>query len=180
MTSAFYPISFSSPSAAGAAFSAGASVFGAPVPCALAALVTDGAAPVTEEEIGALLDAAYAMAEDDGATGIGLRIWDGGEAVQTSYSVRQAGEITVSFGTGRSSVSMDIAPTYDGGVSMVVACHVEFGGPVSSPVDLISAADSLRRRWEAVMAHAEPIAPIDEANIIIYRTPRQDEDDQEA
>lgn len=179
MTTAFYPISFSSPAAAWTAFSAGAAVFGAPVPCALAALVADGAAPVTEEEIDALLDAAYAMAGDGNATGIGLQVWSGGERQPNSYTDRRPGEMTVSFGTGRSSVHMDIV-RYDGGVSMVVACHVEFGGPVSSPADLISAADSLRRRWEAVMAHAEPVEAIDEADIVIYRTPRQDEDDQEA
>lgn len=178
MTSALFPISFSSPAAAWTAFAAGASVFGAPVPSALAILVADGDAPVTEEEIDALLNAAYTMTEDGNATGIGMQVWEGGETKPNSYAVRRAGEMTVSFGTGRSSVHMDIV-TFDGVMSIYVGCSVEFRSPVVSPNDLISAADSLRRRWEAVMAHAEPVAPIDEADIAIFRR-AQVEGDEEA
>lgn len=174
----FYPISFTSPANAWTAFAAGASVFGAPVPSALAALVTDGAAPVTEEEIRAMLTAAYAQAGDDNATGISIHVWSGGERRPNTYAVRRAGDITVSFGTGRSSVSMDIT-SMDGVTSIYVGCSVEFGGPVEHPEDLASAADSLRRRWEAVMAHAEPVSVIDNGDVEIFRR-AEVEDDQEA
>lgn len=162
-----YAVSVNSLSSAWSRFAAGAAAFGAPVPTALVQLTAAGAAPGTLLEALALIDDAFALANDDDACTIGAALVEPSDYAATG----REGAFLVTFGTGRSQAELEIWPAQGDLPAQAWLQATAAMGRCSDPSAIESMAASLRTRRTAMGLDLprEPGQTIEVADVEIFR-----------
>lgn len=182
------PISTSDATLAWTAFATSAGVFGAPVPTALRKILPDrGSLPDSVERVRHLIAVAHAEAagdaDPDAFSTIGVQTRDELVALASS-EISPCLLCRVRFGTGRTSVVMDIWSA-DGDQPAIYWLWAEgqMDGPCMEPSACVSLANSLERRWQTIRtAIPEPVVEVGPDGLTpmlkveVYRRTRRDAD----